>query len=431
MDLKELVDRTMQLLRNRFGLDPKRIRRDTVELGLKEEMDSSGASPEELLDRLTRLHSPQMARLLNRILVGESYFFRDQGQFNVLSEEILPQIERLKEDRRILIWSAGCSKGEEPYSIAITVEEYGLFRKGWDVRILGTDLSAEAIRKAGKGIYTEWSFRNTPQPIIDKYFLLLEKGYKIRDEIREKVNFKRLNLMDLFAYPQKVDVIFCRNVLIYLASDFVERVVDGFYRSLRGGGWLFVGPGEINGAWFDRFKPVFFENALVYQKLPVQKDKGDNRLPEAIRTEHRHEAEERSDEVLEEAAMAVREGDLMKAETLLKAHLSHDGMNPYAYYLLGLIFEEKGFNADAIEMFRRALYLDMDFVAAHFHIANLYRSEGEMRKALRHLSLAEKLLRMRDEDTYVHGEEGLRCGELLAVVRMQAKLLNSIPGGRE
>jgi len=140
------------------------------------------------------------------------------------------------------------------------------------------------------------------------------------------------------------------------------------------------------------------------------------------------EAPDPSSVELKDAVTALRGNDLARAEMLLRRYIRRNQMNPYAYYLLGLIFQEKGFNCDAVEMFRRALYLDMDFAAAHFHIANLYRCRGEVKKAIKHLSLAERLLRMRDEDELVPGEGEMRCGELLAAVRMQKKLLSSCGG---
>lgn len=403
--MKGNVDRTIRMLRDRYGLDVRRLRRDVIR------------------SKIERLGELDSSKLLDEVLVGESYFFRDQGQFDALFKEVLPILERSRKDKEISIWSAGCSSGEEPYSIAMTLDRYGLYKKGWDVNILGTDLSHNAIKKAREGIYTEWSFRNTPREIIDQYFVRLDADrYKIRDEIREKVTFGLMNLMDVFAYPAGMDIIFCRNVLIYLDRDVIGRIIEGFYRSLREGGWLFVGPGELNGIWFRRFKPVFFENALVYRKPFASRGGKVVRLPK-----RRGGSDPRSVD-LREAVIALRGNDLARAEALLRGYIRQNRMDPYAYYLLGLIFQERGLNCDAVEMFRRALYLDMDFAAAHFHIANLYRCRGEIGRAMKHLSSAERSLRMRDENEPVPGEDGLRCGELLAAVRMQRKLLSSYGG---
>ncbi|MCD6505971.1 hypothetical protein J7M22_05020 [Candidatus Poribacteria bacterium] len=399
------VDRIIRMLRDKYGLDMQRLKRGAIR------------------SKIERIGELDSSRLLDEVLVGESYFFRDQGQFDAFFKEVLPILERSKKDKRLSIWSAGCSTGEEPYSIAMTIDRYGLYQKGWKVSILGTDLSRKAIKRAREGIYTEWSFRNTPGGIIDRYFVQLgENGYRIRDEIKGRVSFGVMNLMDTFAYPTGLDIIFCRNVLIYLDRDVIGGIINGFHRSLREGGWLFVGPGEFNGVWFRRFKPVFFENALVYRK-PFSSRGG-----KVIRLPKRAETTDPSSVELKDAVIALRGNDLARAEMLLRRYIRQNQMDPYAYYLLGLIFQEKGFNCDAVEMFRRALYLDMDFAAAHFHIANLYRCRGEVKKAMKHLSLAERLLRMRDEDEPVPGEGELRCGELLAAVRMQRKLLSSCGG---
>lgn len=191
-------------------------------------------------------------KLVSLLTVGESYFFRDKGQFKVLREHILPKlISKTQNGLELNIWSAGCSTGEEAYSIAIMIDELLAERSRWKIVIRGTDINEEAIEKAKKGLFPKWSFRGVDQELQRKYFRRHKDGLQIIDEIKEMVEFRFENLLDI---PTDVDtgfglmdLIVCRNVFIYFNSESIARVLSGFTGLLNKEGYLITGHGELFG----------------------------------------------------------------------------------------------------------------------------------------------------------------------------------------
>lgn len=222
----------------------------------------------------TRLAKNHIETLASHLTVGETYFFREREGFDLLEERIIPALTRLREkgERRIRIWSAGCSTGEEPYSIAILASRVISDLKDWNITILATDINPRFLRRATEGVYTEWSFRGTPQWIKDMYFRRKKEGhYEIIPQIREMVEFKYLNLAE-DAYPSltnntnAMDIIICRNVLMYFSPDKAKKVVHGFYNSLVDKGWLLAGPTDIIRTISPSFVAGKFPNVPIYRK---------------------------------------------------------------------------------------------------------------------------------------------------------------------
>lgn len=210
--------------------------------------------------------SQEIDLLYDVITTNETYFFREQKQLKAFIEEIVPEILSSKD--KIRIWSAGCSTGEEPFTIAMFLSEYNYFQK-FSVDIFASDLSQEAIVKARKGIYKENSFRACPEYFKKKYFEEVSPGsFKIKDEIRQRVSFGKLNLLDLnrIYLLGYLDVIFCRNVIIYFDDKSKKRVVDMFYDRLYPKGFLLLGHSESLITITTKFKLRHFKNDMVYQK---------------------------------------------------------------------------------------------------------------------------------------------------------------------
>jgi len=202
------------------------------------------------------------------VTTKETYFFREPSQLTAFVDEIVPDILSRKGVRKIRVWSAGCSTGEEPYSIAILLQESHAFeRVGFD--IFASDISQQVLVRAPKGQDREAAFRATDPDIRDKYFSREEDGsWRIRDEIRNRVSFGRLNLYDeprvsLLGY---VDVIFCRNVIIYFDDASKRMVINSFYNRLIDGGYLLLGHSESLISLSTQFKLKHLRNDMVYQK---------------------------------------------------------------------------------------------------------------------------------------------------------------------
>ena len=214
----------------------------------------------------------EMTALVDLLTVNETFFFREQRQLKAFSEEILPEIrETNREGKRLRIWSAGCSTGEEPYTVAMLVLEYGLY--GWDVDILGSDINQRVLTAARQGLYRKNSFRVTAKQYMDKYFKEDEETFLISEDVKRLVSFSHLNLLDPFKvrFVGKMDVIFCRNVLIYFDQAARKKVVDNFYDSLVEGGYLLLGHAESLINISTSFALKHLKNDMVYQKPTNQK----------------------------------------------------------------------------------------------------------------------------------------------------------------
>ncbi len=187
----------------------------------------------------------EMRKLFNVVTTNETHFFRHKDYFDLFKEIILSETSNKK---NIFIWSAGCSSGDEPYSIAMILRE-SLDSSAIDnVKILATDISNYSLEKAKAGIYSYKAFSEIDKYYVNKYFYKIKINgrtyYEVNDNIKKMVDFQYLNLIkDVF--PAKVDFIFCRNVLIYMEKQCQEKIVDKFFNSLRHGGYLFFGASEL------------------------------------------------------------------------------------------------------------------------------------------------------------------------------------------
>lgn len=188
----------------------------------------------------------EFTRMLDLISTNKTDFFREPKHFDFLRDEILPELSARKQIR---IWSSACSTGEEPYTIAITLFESIRNPAEWDMKILASDLSTRVLAKAASGMYEEERVCGVPSDILRRYFLRgrgdSEGLLKVRPSLAETVRFRRINLMDgRFPIKSPLDLIFCRNVMIYFDPPTQETLVNKFYRYLKPGGYLFIGHSE-------------------------------------------------------------------------------------------------------------------------------------------------------------------------------------------
>ncbi len=215
----------------------------------------------------------ELKRLFEVITTNETSFFRNPPQLKVFENIILKKlIEELrsKRQKKIRIWSAGCSSGEEPYTLSIILHE--LLRKeiaSWDIRINANDLSENVLKSAQKGIYSDYALRTTPKAIVSSYFTKNEIGrYEIKPEVKRLVSFGPINLNDRMQLKrvERSHIVFCRNVIIYFDEDMKKRVVSSFYDNLLPGGYLFIGHSESLHNISRVFKPTHHPGSIVYVK---------------------------------------------------------------------------------------------------------------------------------------------------------------------
>ena len=190
----------------------------------------------------------EFQEMFNRITINETSFFRNEPQLNVFERQILPKLlEARARTKTIRIWSAACSSGEEPFTLAMLVNRtLGARLKDWNIEILGTDISEKALATAESGRYTSYAVRTTPDMIKRRYFTEERGAFILNDDIRQMVNFETLNLKDRLAAKRHGtwDIIFCRNVMIYFDDQMKKEVIGTFQSQLADDGYLFIGHSE-------------------------------------------------------------------------------------------------------------------------------------------------------------------------------------------
>jgi chemotaxis protein methyltransferase CheR len=243
-----------------------------VERRLRDRLRALSLSDFEQYYHYLRYHPEAQTELehaVDLLTTNETYFFREEYQLLAFSREVLPELKQRAEargTRRLAIWSAGCSTGEEVYTLGILVTHSGLF-DGWDVRIFGNDISRRVLQRARTATYTESSFRAMP-PQYDRYFVETPEGRQVHPKVRAMCHFGHLNLLShgRTAIVGKVDAVFCRNVLIYFDPQSRRRVIDTFYQRLVPGGYLFLGHSESLLNASTAFELVHLSSDLVYRR---------------------------------------------------------------------------------------------------------------------------------------------------------------------
>jgi chemotaxis protein methyltransferase CheR len=216
----------------------------------------------------------EMARMVSHLTNNETYFFREQAQLKVLAEHVLRGLKERKAqsgERTLKVLSAGCSTGEEALTTAMLIHDSGQFFWGWDVQVVGMDVDRAALEKARKGVYFHNSFRGVSPALVERHFVREGTAAHAKDGIKRLTRFVEGNILDPASYPElrPLDVVLCRNVLIYFSDATTERAVTLFYDILRPGGYLLLGHAESLSRITNVFLPIRFPGAMVYQKPPV------------------------------------------------------------------------------------------------------------------------------------------------------------------
>ncbi len=220
------------------------------------------------LMHLVRSSNVEYESLLQRLLTHETSFFRYPSVYEALKKRVLPEIQARKfwaTPRTLRIWSAGCSTGEEPYSISIALAETPAFATGWDIEILATDVSRQAVAKAVYGIYPSRSVANLTPEQTAAHFTPQGEQFEVKPAIRARVSFVVMNLVQSL-YLGRMDCIFCMNVLIYFSGERREQLIRSFYDCLTPGGYLMLGHSETLGNIPVNFEKIVFEDFMLYRK---------------------------------------------------------------------------------------------------------------------------------------------------------------------
>jgi chemotaxis protein methyltransferase CheR len=386
----------------------------------------------------TPLTDEQMGILASHITNTETYFWREPKVFEAFEQHILPDLVRHREngEKLLRIWSAGCSSGEEPYSVAIALRRALPAPEDWSVTILATDINTQKMQKAMAGIYTKGAFRNAPPWLMEKYFIPREKGrLEIRPEIRKMVKFAYLNLAEE-VYPSKLndtnamDIIFCRNVLMYFTQERAIKIGHRLGRALRNGGWMVVSSTELSSQLIPQVSTVQFPGAMAYRKESSGFTTSEETFPERLQFENAPvlpprnsdsvAAKERNGRIPQSISQVVRmlanKGNLTDALALCDRAIADDLLNPGLHYLGAIILLELSREGDADAFLKRALHLDPDFVMAHFTLGNLALRRGDRIMARKCFDSVLELLGTYRQDALLPDCEGLTAGRFREMV---------------
>ncbi len=214
----------------------------------------------------------ELNNITDILTTNETYFYREAYQLLAFKDEILPEINATKKDKKLTIWSAGCSTGEEPYTLAMLIILSNLF-SDWRVEVVGSDISQRVLHAARRGIYSDSSFRTMPEEYKNRFFTKGDDGkFHVIDEVKEMVTFGKVNLLDskMLNLIPGIDIIFCRNVIIYFDLETKKKVVENFYEKLNDAGYLLLGHSESLMSISTSFKLKHLKNDMVYQKPLIE-----------------------------------------------------------------------------------------------------------------------------------------------------------------
>lgn len=481
---EELTDsqltRISGMITQRIGLRFPPDRWSDLARGLKEAARELGLTDfSTWIDLLTSTEPTytQLQVLANQLTVGETYFFRQPEVFAALRENILPRMlsQARAKDRVLRIWSAACSTGEEPYSLAILLSELLPDVAEWDAKILATDVNSHSLARAAKGIYSQWSFRETADAVRDRYFAKVAPNqFELQPRIREMVRFRQHNLVEQ-SFPNAdgrgFDLIFCRNALMYFSGEWQEALTAQFSAALKPGGRMVFGPCDAPANARQYFEPdpdaasvliprrgirqpnttspnlslfsdqenISLSETAQPQSTPsgwsttekaqsislTSADEPPLSVPNAENVSSLSEVESRDPgqgetaprdvDTSAEARAAADRGELATALEACDRSLAANKLNPRLHFLRSCILQELGRTAEAEAALRRVLYIEPNFVMAHYALGLLLQERAPL-LALRHLREATRILGSRIPGEVAEESDGLTVGRLHAVI---------------
>lgn len=422
--------------------------------------DATACAEMLLAESLTR---PQLAVVASHLTIGETYFFRDEKTFDALADHVLPELigRRRGRGQHLRLWSAACSTGEEPYSLAILVRRLLPDWRDWNVSILATDINQRSLERAVAGVYGDWSFRGAAPGFKDRYFTPTSNGrFEIDQEIKGLVSFAHLNLAQESlrtpaANTHEIDVILCRNVLIYFTESHTRRLADNLHMALAEGGWLAVSASECSQTLFSSFTAVNFPGAILYRKCRADEQGGEAwrapsdaspdldaavepaaatatataaaaaaaatwpeplaALPDQAAPIYAAPAQAPEAISLQTRALA-NQGRHADALASIEQWLASDKTDPSAYYVRAMILQEIGERHAARDSLHQAIYLQPDFALAYFALGNLARADAQTAQAHKHFANALQLLRRCAPGSTPPESDGLSAGRLVEII---------------
>ncbi|MEW6003150.1 MAG: CheR family methyltransferase [Nitrospirota bacterium] len=465
-----------RLLVEESGLHFDKDRSESLRLALWERLQIRGYESYQEYYNLLKFHPEgrlEIRELLDLITIGETFFFRNLPQFEALMRFVLPEIVQRRMhslNKSIRVWSAGCSKGAEPYSIAIAMMEVLPSYENWDISILGTDINRNVLAYAKEAIYGERDIGHLPKEYLDRYFKIRGSNYILDARVRGLVRFEYHNLAkDPFTHEgmQDLDIIFCRNVIIYFDFQTTKQVIDNFHNCLIRDGYLFLGHAETLWQINNKFETVEFPQTFLYKKglisvkeemmkpfmavpeielenltsiketvtekgvFPQELASGLQEKPEpleqiekppdvaALSSPNHLIAQDKNNirTYLTKATTLANEAKYKEAADIRAKIIEVDNLSVEAYYLLGVLSYKNSDLKEAETQFRKVIYVDPDSVLAYFNLGNMYLYQRKFSEAAREFRNVIRLLEKRPKDEQVKFCEDFTVEFLLRACR--------------
>ena len=418
--------RVQLLLSRAAGLVFDESRRESMSYSIAERLRATGiAKVQDYLDEVCASGSLERQRLIDEVTIQETHFFRNPPQMRALRMHVLPELlrEAAANGRRLRIWSAGCSTGEEPYTIAMMLRELLPSTAGWDVKVVATDISQNALDAARRATYGQRAVQLATPAEVARFFVPLEDGrVEVRPEVRELVEFRHHNLVSDPPPYDGLDLVLCRNVTIYFSRETTRELMKRLHLALRDGGYLFLGHSETLWQVSEDFRLVALGTgdsaAFVYRRLdegagerravlPDRRTLQELPLPPERRVSPRRAAHRPRVDVPRQVSrpattaaadalpairQALAEGRYEDAARLARLAADVDPLVAEVHYLLGLALVDQGLDAEALPALRRAVYLDPDAGLAHFLLAGALARCGDRAAAAREYRAAAQTL---------------------------------------
>jgi len=463
-----------QLILDRCGLFFRDHEYDRLDSMVCKRMAIQGLSDFGTYVHCLQRSEEEFRELLHLLTVHHTYFFRNELHFRALQQRVLPSLVKAKQRQAstarpaLRLWSAGCVSGEEPYSLAMAACDAIPDGEDWDVTVLATDVSMQALAGAQSGLFGSGSMQLVSDQQHLRYFNRRidsagKSQYQVKDSLRRRVQFRYLNLLE-DSFPSDIDILFCRNVMGYFNQEIMQDVVRRFHHSLRSPGYLFIGYAQTVQGISSDVQLTLDPDGIFYQKIPVQGvgssvsgfAHGDTIAPvhapsvpalsrpgsllkaicDAV---HRQdcdrslqliqEVDPQSADALEafyEAAyIHTNRGAYQQAHRWLNRVLALDASFAPAHFLLGMVLIEENHNEEAQTVLRKALYLDPDFPMVHMALATSYHRQHQHSEAISEYQRAVKILTLSPPEQELHHAGGFDHGTLLDICHTNIERLQN------
>jgi chemotaxis protein methyltransferase CheR len=432
------------------GIDLNNHKRDSLKTTVCDRIYARGFENYQQYHQFLKYHPDakiELRELLGLVTINETHFFRNQPHFVALREHILPNLVKRKEktDRTLKIWSAGCSTGEEPYSIGMTLLNALPFPQTWNIEILATDIDYQVLARAKAGIYNKRSLRTIDSARRAEYFDSIGGMFYLHKRLKKMVEFRPFNLARE-PYPLAKggswDIIFCRNVMIYFKKEQTKRIIHNFSHCLGEDGYLFLGHSESLFGVSDEFSLIEIGNTYAYQKTAVEKaNRQESEEPRVfsprrarlLRKPNRAEpgkrpAQIRQERLAENAPLpddaqtylaagrtAADNGEYEEAAAQYQKALEREPLSAEAHFSMGVISEQLNNLDRAVDEYRKSIYLDDTCALAHFNLARIYHLIGRNEDASREYNNAIRKFKVLSDREEVKFSGGFSAGLLVRI----------------